>query len=100
VWFDLAVLLKKAITDLEFKARHCIRELAYLCNNFVRVTSTDDTATESARSFYLVNLMLLVFLILLSPDKIPQMIGSNQPALAIFDRIEEVSTLLRRAISF
>jgi hypothetical protein len=100
VWSDLAVLLKRAITDLEFKARHCIRELAYLCNNFVRVTSADDTATESARSFYLVNLMLLVFLILLSPDKIPQMLGSNRPDFAIFDRIEEILTLLKRAISF
>jgi hypothetical protein len=99
VWSDLAVLLKRAIADLKFKVRHCIRELAYLCNNFVRGTSADDTATESATSFYLVNLMLLVFLILLSPDKIPQMLVTNQPDFAIFDRIEEISTLLKRAIS-
>ena len=96
----MAILLKRAIADLKFKVWHCIRELAHLCDNFVRGTSADDTATESATSFYLVNLMFLVFLILLSPDKIPQMLASNQPDFAILDRIEEISTLLKRAISF
>jgi len=100
VWSDLAILLKRAIADLKFKVWHCIRELSHMCDNFDRGKSAVEPATESVTSFYLVNFMLLVFLILLSPDKIPQMLVANQPDFAIFDRIEEISTLLKRAIFF
>jgi len=96
----LTGLLKRITDNFGFKARHYLSELAYLCSNSVRVTSADDTAAEPVRSIYIVNLALLAFLFLLSPDKIPYVLGSNQQGFAIFDILEEISAFLKRAIPF
>lgn len=96
----MAVFVKKALAVLKFETLHCSNKLVYLLSNLVRVTRADDTATESARSFYFVNLVFLASMILLSPDKIPQILGSTQSGFAIFDMFEGIPALLKRILPF
>jgi hypothetical protein len=62
------------------------------------VTRADDTATESSKSVYFINFMFLASLLLLSPDKIPQLFGSTQSGFAIFDLADEILALIRRIV--
>ena len=93
-------LLKRITSDLRLKARQRWHELACLCSNSLGTAGVEDNAAESAKILYIVNLTLLAFLFLLSPDKIPYVLGSNQSGTAIVDALEEIVALFRRAIPF
>ncbi len=86
--------------DLQLKAHQRIHELASSCTNSLGTAGVEDNAAESAKILYVVNLTLLAFLLLLSPDKIPYVLGSNQSGSAIIDALEEITALFRRAIPF
>jgi hypothetical protein len=93
-------LLKRIASDLRLKASQRIHELACLCSNSLGTTSVEENAAESAKILYVVNLTLLASLFLLSPDKIPYMLGSNQSVSGIVDALEEIMAIFRRAIPF
>jgi len=93
----LAAIVDKVILRVRFR----FQQLAWLFHrleNFFGAITTEDEATQSARIFYLVSLMLLISLILLSPDKILQLLASTQLDSEILGKAQDVMKMFRKLI--
>jgi len=85
-----------AIVD-KVKLRVPLRFLHYL-RNFFGAANNEGEANQSARVVYLVSFTLLISLILLSPDKILQILESMQPDFELFGKAQDIIKLFRKMI--
>jgi hypothetical protein len=61
------------------------------CSQIREITSTaemEDESTGSRKVFYILSLVLLLYIIFLSPDKIPQIV--SQTATGIVEKAQEI----------
>lgn len=72
--------------------------MTYLLQGFAQLLRAEDAAIDSTGKLCLANLALFTCMLLLSPDKIPQMLGSTKSGLATLDLVEEILALLKRII--
>jgi hypothetical protein len=63
------------------------------------VISLEDDSNESKRAFYLLSFMLLISLVFLSPDKVPQAFSPMQADNGIFEKAQEITKIIRKPIS-
>jgi len=63
------------------------------------MTSLENEATESKKTLYLFSLALLISLILLAPDKIPQAFAPSQSSTEIFEKAQEIIKKLMPTLS-
>jgi len=63
------------------------------------IMKLDDESTESKRGFYLLSLMLLISLVLLSPDRILQTLSPQHANTEILEKMEDVVKIIKRLVS-
>ena len=96
----LEIQSRKVISDLSLKMRCFFGKISDLWTGFVQVSSAEDVEKESTMAFHILNLVLLVSLALLSPDKITQLLIPSQPSCTIIDGFHELLGLLRKLAPF
>ena len=96
----MRILSKKAVSDFEFRSRNFFSKITYVWDGFVQVTSAEDVATKSARIFHVLNILLILLMVLMSPEKITQMLMPTQSDSVIIDGIRNSVKLLRRLAPF
>ena len=60
------------------------------------MVNLEDESDESKKAFYLFSLMLLVSLIFLSPDKIPQAFTPPQTDIGVLEKAQEAAKIIKR----
>jgi hypothetical protein len=65
-------------------------EISSQVKSIAAITNSEDESTESNKAFYLLTLMLFISIILLAPDKIPQIFTFTQGETGIFEKAQEI----------
>lgn len=98
VGVDLAAILDKVILRVRFRSQQQLARLLHRLKNFSEAINTEDETTQSTRVLYLVSLMLLISLILLSPDKILQILAPTQLDSDVLGKAQDIMKLVRKMI--
>jgi hypothetical protein len=85
---DLERIFKGTLSKVRFKLQQKVFEISSWVKSIAAITNPEDESTESKKVFYLLSFMLFVSLILLAPDKIPQIF--TQTETGIFEKAQEV----------
>jgi len=96
VVFNLVAMIEKVIFRVESRVQQLFAWIQCHFESFIGATSAEDETTQSTRAFCLFSLMLFFSLILLSPDKIPQIIAPVQIDSEILGKAQCVVRALRR----
>lgn len=59
----------------------------------------EDESNESNKTFYLLSLMLLISLIFLSPDKVPQTFSQGHAEAEILEKMQDITKIIRKLMS-
>jgi len=86
----LEEILKEALPNVKSKLQLCVMEISSRINNIVAITNLEGKSNESKKAFYLLSLMLLVSMIFLAPDKIPQTFAPAQAETGILEKAQEM----------
>lgn len=86
----------KAVSYGESKLRSFLGEISHLRGASPFQATLEGADSKSPRIFYLLNLVLFVSLILLSPDKIAQVLAPVKSGCTIFDGFQDVAELFRK----
>ncbi len=86
----MEILLKKVVSDFEFRSRNLFTKIACVWDCFLRVTRTEDAVTKPDRFFQVLNILLILLMVVMAPEKI------TQPDSVIFDGIRNSLRLLRK----
>ena len=87
----------KVFSEIQVRFKHELLEATARIKSFIAAAHSDDESTKSTRTFYLVSLMLLISLLLLAPDKIPQTLAAADFNPGLLDKIQEI---VKKAVSF
>jgi len=87
---DLERIFKGTLSKVRFKVQQKVFEISSQVKSIAAITNPEDESTESKKVFYLISLTLFVSLILLAPDKIPQMFTFTQKETGIFEKAQEI----------
>jgi hypothetical protein len=96
VVFNLVAIIEKVRFSVESRVQQLFAWIQCHFESFIGATSAEDETTQSTRVFCLVSLMLFFLLILLSPDKIPQVLAPAQIDSEILGKAQCVVRALRR----
>jgi hypothetical protein len=84
--------LKNVLMKVSSQACSKLRQILFeICSQIREITSTaelEDESTGSRKVFYIISLILLIYIIFLSPDKIPQMV--TQTSAGIVEKAQEI----------
>ncbi len=92
----MVAIIEKAVFRFESRCQWLLAEIHRRFLSFVGATDAEDEAPQSARALFLISLILLFSLVLLSPDKIPQILGSDQLDFEILGKVQCVLKAVRK----
>jgi len=92
--------LLKAVSYAESKLLSLIREISRLLGTAAFAATPEGADSKSDRIFWFLNLVLFVSLILLSPDKVTQVLATARSGCTISDGFQDVVDLLRKLAPF
>ena len=92
--------LTKAIFYAKAKSHGCLDMISRWTSTLISPEIQEEDDGRSARLFCLLNLIFLVSLILLSPDKLAQMLPFTRPSWLGFDWIQDVVEALGKMAPF
>jgi len=84
------------LSRVSSKLQRTIIEISSHVKRVAKVVNLEDESTESKKVFYLFSLMVLISLILLSPDKIPQAITPSQTDNGILEKAQEIVKIIKK----
>ena len=90
-------ILKEILSKIRIRLQHGFLEVTTQVKSVVTASNLDDESTESNRTFYLISLMLLISLVFLAPDKIPQAFSTAPANSGVLDKIQEI---VKKAVPF
>jgi len=96
--FSLEKIVKGTLFKIKFKLQQSIFEISSWVKSLQAITNLEDESTEPQRAFYLFSLMLLMFLIFLSPDKIAQVFSFTQGDVGIWERPQEITKIIKKLL--
>jgi len=94
----LAAIVDKVMLRVCFRFQQQLARLLHRLKNFFESINTEDETTQSTRVLYLVSLVLLISLILLSPDKILQIIAPTQLDSEMLGKAQDIMKVLRKTV--
>lgn len=74
-------------------------EVSSRLKSLLTVFDLERESNESQKAFYFLSFMLIISLVVLSPDKIPQMLNSAATEGGSLDLLKEAAQIARRIIS-
>lgn len=98
--FSLRSSLVKAVFSARVKVRDYIDAISRRIGASILSDSQEGTDDNSARFFCFVNIVFLVSVILLSPDKVAEVLPSARPSWLASGWFQEVAETLRKLTPF
>jgi hypothetical protein len=92
--------LVKAFFHAKIKLQSCLDMISSRINASVFPDIQETAESSSTRLLCLLNLIFLVSLVLLSPDRLTQVLSSARPSWMAFDWIQDVAKTLAKLASF
>ena len=96
----LRILSKEIISNIELRLRKLLSEIAHACNNLARVAILEDPSAKSARILQVSNILIILAMVLMSPEKITQMIMPSESGSLMADGIRNSLKLIRKLTPF
>lgn len=94
----MAAIVDRVKLRVRFRFQQQLVRFLHRLKNFFGAITSEDEGTQSARVFYLVSLMLLISLILMSPDKILQIFAPTQLDSEMLGKAQDIMKVLRKII--
>lgn len=95
---SLVKMLSKVTSKVAFSLRQMLAEGVNKLEALVGVPNAEDDAADSTTALYFVSFMLLILLVFLSPDKIPQVLAPTQIDSGMLGKVHDVMRLFRKLI--
>jgi hypothetical protein len=92
--------LVKAIFNAKIKLQSCLDMISSRINASVFPDIQETAEDSSTNLLCLLNLIFLVSLVLLSPDRLSQVLSSARPSWLAFDWIQDVVEALGKMVPF
>jgi len=83
-------ILRRPLLEVRSKLQQVFAEVSTRVKGVTAMTSLENETAESKRTLYLFSLALLISLVLLAPDKIPQTFAPSQASTDIFEKAQEI----------
>jgi len=97
--FSLERFSKGTLSRVRSKLQQIVIRISSQVKCITAIINLEDESTESKKVFYLFSLMLLISLILLSPDKILQTFTPSQTDIGILEKAQEITRIIKKLIS-
>jgi len=96
--FGLTDILEKVMFGVVSKLQQLPAQVSCHFESLVRAVNVEDETTQSTRVLYLLSLILVISLILLSPDKIPQILAHVQGDSELLGKAQEIARVFRKLV--
>jgi len=83
-------IFKETLSKVWFRLQQKVFEISSQVKSIAAITNLEDESTEANKTFYLLSFMLFVCLILLAPDKIPQIFTFTHAETGVFEKVQEI----------
>jgi len=87
---DLKRIFKETMSKVKSKLQLWLIEISSQVKSIAEIINPEDESNESNKAFYLLSLTLFISIILLAPDKIPQIFTFTQAETGIFEKAQEI----------
>lgn len=91
-------VLEKAIFSVASKSQRLLAQVSCHFETLVRAVNVEDETMQSTRVFYLLSLIFVISLILLSPDKIPQILTHAQADSELLGKAQDIAKVFRKLV--
>jgi len=81
---------RRTMTKVKSELQQGFVKISSQVKGVMAVTSLENETTESRKALYFFSLMLLISLVFLAPDKIPQALTPSQTLTGIFERAQGI----------
>jgi hypothetical protein len=97
--FHLERAFKEKLSKVGFKLQQANIKIFAQAKSLATIINFEDESDESQKTFYLLSLILLISLIFLSPDKVPQTFSQGHPETGILEKMQEVTKIFKKLMS-
>jgi len=97
--FNLERVVEEALSKVWFKLQQIRVRISTQFSFIAGLMNLEDESNESNKTFYLLSLMLLISLIFLSPDKVPQTFSQGHAETGILEKMQDVTKIIRKLMS-
>ena len=97
--FDLERVFKRKLSDAGSKLQQAAFRISSQVKCVASIINLEDKSDESNKTFYLLSLVLLISLIFLSPDKVPQTFSQGHAEAGILEKMQEVTKIIKKLMS-
>lgn len=97
--FNLERVVEEALSKVWFKLQQIRVRISTQFSFIAGLMNLEDESNESNKTFYLLSLMLLISLIFLSPDKVPQTFSQGHAETEILEKMQDITKIIRKLMS-
>jgi len=89
-------MFKEALSKVRLKFQQYFNEFSSQITSIAVIANSEDESNESKKVFYFLSLILLISVILFSPDKIPQTFVPQQAEAGLSEKVHEIIRIIKR----
>jgi len=94
----LKEIFNLGLSEVTSRLQKSVLDISSRIKGVAALVNLEDESTESKKAFYLLSVLLLIFFIFLSPDKLPQAFAHAQADIGFFERVHELTKIIRKLI--